>query len=160
MKKLIKKSLFATLISAVIVLAIAGCSDDKKPEAKSTSTPVASEEPPMSEAKEKYETFDVPPDTVVTPIERAKFEHDFTAQCAERELKNSTNKEQDEERITKICECITTEVSKTLTDEEAEKFVGEHENPRSLGIKFENASYQCMEGKAKPAEPSFSRPAK
>ncbi len=137
-----------------MALGVSGCSDDKTPASTSTSTPDSVPEPA---AKKEYETFDVKPDNEVTAVERLKFEHDFTAQCVERELKNSVNKEDDEERFTKECECITKEVSKTLTDEEAEKFVGEHENPRSLGIKFESAAYQCVQEKAKPAEPSFSR---
>lgn len=148
MKKLRQNSLCVALISVAMVLAVASCSDEKP---ASTNKAVEAEK----SAKESYETFEVKPDTEVTQVERLKFEHDFAAQCVERELKDSNNKEQDEERVTKLCECITKEVSKTLTDEEAEKFVGEHENPRSLGIKFENASFQCMPEKT-AASPGFS----
>ncbi|SJM93421.1 hypothetical protein [Crenothrix polyspora] len=155
MNKLIKKSLMIVLTSAVITLGVSGCSDDKAPAPASAKTSVAQPEA-IPEAKKEYETFDVKPDTVVTEVERLKFEHDFTAQCVERETKNSVNKEEDEVRATKDCECITKEVSKTLTDEEAEKFVGEHEDPQSLAIKFKSAAYKCLEGKAKPAEPSFT----
>lgn len=151
-----KKSLVVVLTSTVIALGMSGCSDDK---AEKPATPTAvSKSDVVSEpaAKKEYDTFDVKPDTVVTEVERLKFEHDFTAQCVERETKNSVNKEEDEARVTKDCECITQEVSKNLTDEEAEKFVGEHEDPQSLAIKFKSAAYKCLDGKTKPAEPSFT----
>jgi hypothetical protein len=155
MNKLIKKSLMMALTSAVITLGVSGCSEDKAP-APAPAKASAAQPDVIPEAKKEYETFDVKPDTVVTEVERLKFEHDFTAQCVERELKNSTNKEADEERVTGECECITKEVSKTLTDEEAEKFVGEHEDPQSLAIKFKSAAYGCVQEKAKPIEPGFS----
>ena len=152
MKRLNQKTLLVALMSSVMVLGLVGCSDDKPTPAASTKNNVEDKS-----AKENYETFDVKPDTVVTETERMKFEHDFTAQCVDRELKTSTNKEADEERVTKLCGCITKEVSKNLTDEEADKFIGEHENPRSLGIKFENASFECMPEKAS-VKPGFSKP--
>ncbi|SJM92194.1 conserved hypothetical protein [Crenothrix polyspora] len=156
MNKFIKKSLFVALTGAVIALGVSGCSEDKAP-APAKTTVATADSAPEPAAKKEYETFDVKPDNEVTAVERLKFEHDFTAQCVERELKNSVNKEDDEKRFTEQCECITKEVSKTLTDEEAEKFVGEHEDPQSLIIKFKSAAYQCVQEKAKPIEPNFSR---
>lgn len=163
MNILIKKTLLVAIAGSVVALGLIGCSDEKAPSSAAASAPAKSasakaDEVPESEAKKDYETFDVKPDTVVTEVERLKFEHDFTAQCVERELKNSTNKEADEERVTQDCQCITKEVSKTLTDEEAEKFVGEHEDPQSLVIKFKSAAYECVQAKAKPIEPGFSTP--
>lgn len=156
MNKFIKKSLFVALTGAVIALGVSGCSEDKTPAPAKTAASTADSVPEPA-AKKEYETFDVKPDNEVTAVERLKFEHDFTAQCVERELKNSVNKEDDEKRFTEECSCITKEVSKTLTDEEAEKFVGEHEDPQSLIIKFKSAAYTCVQEKAKPIEPNFSR---
>jgi hypothetical protein len=34
---------------------------------------------------------------------------------------------------------------KDLTDEEVEKYLTEHENPRSLQIKFDAAAYHCTQ---------------
>jgi hypothetical protein len=36
---------------------------------------------------------------------------------------------------------------KDLTDDEAEKFLTEHENPRSLQIKYNSAAYHCAQQK-------------
>jgi hypothetical protein len=49
-------------------------------------------------------------------------------------------------------------LSDGLTSQEAEKFLDEHENPQSLRIKYENAAYHCLQEKAPPQEPDFSRP--
>ncbi|OYV17040.1 MAG: hypothetical protein CG441_1562 [Methylococcaceae bacterium NSM2-1] len=123
-----KNLLFAALTSIVIALSVTGCSDDEK---KKTS----------------HNPFDHSHDVPVTDIEKHKFEHDFAAQCVERELKNSVNKDEDKERFSKSCMCVATYMMKDLTAQEAEKFLKEHENPRSLQIKYDSAVYHCTQQK-------------
>ena len=130
--KFTKKILFAALTSVVIALSVTGCSDDEK-----KTVPV----------KVGHNPFDHSHDVPVTDVEKHKFEHDFAAQCVERELKNSVNKDEDKERFSKSCLCVATYMMKDLTAQEAEKFLKEHENPRSLQIKYDSAVYHCTQQK-------------
>jgi hypothetical protein len=139
-----KHFFLAALTSMVIALAVTGCSDD---EQKTAATP----------AKTVFNPFDHSHDTEVTDTQKHKFEHDFASQCVDRELKNSTNKEFDKVRYATPCMCIAKFLMKDLTDEEAEKFLGEHKNAQSLVIKYENAAYHCLQQNAQPKGPDFSR---
>ena len=128
-----KNLLFAAL-TGIITLSVTGCSDD---DDQKKAVPV----------KAIHNPFDHSHDIPVTDIQKHKFEHDFAAQCVERELKNSVNKEADKERFSKSCMCVATYMMKDLTAQEAEKFLKEHENPRSLQIKYNSAAYHCAQKK-------------
>jgi hypothetical protein len=143
-----KNLLSAILISAVAALSLTACSDDEKPKEKQ----VTREEKTV---KPGNDTFDHAHGPEITDLQKHKFEHDFAAQCVDRELNNSTNKIDDAERLTKSCECIAAYMMKDLTTQEAEKFIGEHEHPQSLRIKFEAAAYQCLQEKSHPAGPKL-----
>ncbi len=127
-----KKFFFTALGSIFITLFFTGCSDDEK---KTVAV------------KTIHNPFDHSHDVPVTDIQKHKFEHDFAAQCVERELKNSTNKDVDKDRFSKTCLCVATDMMKDLTAQEAEKFLKEHENPRSLQIKYNSAVYHCTQQK-------------
>jgi hypothetical protein len=137
-----KNFFFAALTGLVIALSVAGCSDDEQK---------------MAAAKPVFDPFDHSHDVPVTDVQKHKFEHDFANQCVDRELKNSTNKEFDKVRYATPCMCIAKFLMKGLTDEEAEKFLGEHKNAQSLVIKYENAAYHCLQQNAHPNGPDFSR---
>jgi hypothetical protein len=128
-----KKFFFAAITSLVMVVTITGCSDNEHKTATATT---------------EHNPFDHSHDFPVTDIQKHKFEHDFAKQCVQNELRNSVNKELDEERYTKPCMCIATYMMKDLTAQEAKKFITEHENPRSLQIKFDSAAYHCLQQKA------------
>ena len=128
-----KNLLFAALAGIIIALSITGCSDNEEKK-----LPV----------KTSHNPFDHSHDVPVTDVQKHKFEHDFAAQCVTRELKNSVNKEEDKERFSKSCLCVATYMMKDLTAQEAEKFLTEHENPRSLQIKYESAVFHCTQQKA------------
>lgn len=150
MKTLIHKKdpLISILISVVFAVSLTACSEDEKSKAAKVTAE-------KQNAKEEFNTFDHPHGPEITDLQKHKFEHDFAAQCVQRELKNSTNKEADEARLTKSCECIATYMMKDLTSQEAEKFIGQHEHPQSLRIKFEAAAYQCLQENAHPAGPKL-----
>ncbi len=151
MKKLqlIKKLLVATLLGSAFALTVAGCSD--KPENKQkeqVATP--------KKANHNPNPWDHSTDVPVTDTEKRQFEHDFAAQCIDREAQNSDDVA-DKGRFSKPCHCIAQFLSKDLTSQEAGKFLSEHENPQSLRIKYENAAYHCLQEKTPPKEPDFSR---
>lgn len=139
---LIKTGLVAGLVSLIVMLAVTGCSDDKDKTEAAKGESVSHE---LLNAK-------------VTDEERQKFEHDFESQCVAREAKNATDKEEAEVRFTEPCRCIATFMMKDLTAIEAEKFLQEHEDAQSLRIKYENAAYHCLQQKAHPKGPNFSKP--
>ena len=123
-----KRSLLVVLISIIMALFVVGCSDDEEKKLP---------------AKTIFNPFDHTHDVPVTDVQKHKFEHDFAEQCVARELKNSVNIEEDKERFSKSCLCVANYMLKDLTDEEVEKFLSEHENPRSLQIKYNSAAYHC-----------------
>ncbi|MBM4208823.1 MAG: hypothetical protein FJ190_12805 [Gammaproteobacteria bacterium] len=145
------------LTGLIFIIAFSGCSDDKKP--KEDVKPAASVAPAQPASTASTAQFDHAHGSEVTDMEKHKFEHDFAAQCVAREMKNSTNQEEDSKRISKSCECIATYIMKDLTAQEAEKFIKEHEHPQSLTIKFEAAAYECLQEKTQPAGPKlFGKP--
>jgi hypothetical protein len=129
-----KKSYFAILAVTLMALLVVGCSDDKEKITKAA--------PPV---KAVFNPFDHSHDMPVTVVEKHKFEDAFAAQCVAREIKNSVNKDSDAENAAKPCGCIAHLMVKDLTDEEVEKYLTEHENPRSLQIKFDAAAYHCTQ---------------
>jgi len=130
-------------IASLVMLVTSGCSDDdEKAKAVAEQTPISHT---LLNAQ-------------VTSAEKQKFEHDFANQCTDRELKSSTNKDADKDRIEKACTCIATFMMKDLTAIEAEKFITEHENAQSLRIKYENAAYHCLQQNAHPKGPDFTKP--
>ena len=127
-----KNFCFAALACFVSALYISACSDNEEKK-----VPV----------KSSYNPFDHSHEVPVTDVQKHKFEHDFAAQCVTRELQNSINKDVDKERFAQSCMCIATFMMKDLTAQEAEKFLTEHENPRSLQIKYNSAVYHCTQQK-------------
>ncbi len=154
MKKLeiIKKLLVTALLSGTFALTVAGCSDKSENKENKENKEVAS----PKKANHNPNPWDHSADVPVTDNEKSQFEHDFAAQCVDREAKNSGDTA-DKERFGKPCLCIAQFLSKNLTSQEAEKFLSEHENPQSLRIKYENAAYHCLQEKAPHKEPDFSR---
>ena len=142
MKTLIKtkKILVVSSFSVLVAVLLAGCSseEDKKPVAK---------------AKITRNQFDHTHGKEVTDLEKHKFEHEFAEQCVNRELKNSVNKDIDKKRYEKTCLCIATFMMEDLTAKEAEKFLEENKNTRSLQIRFDNAAYNCLQKQAKTKSP-------
>lgn len=140
-----KHSIKKICVTALSLMLIAGCSDEKT----STTSSVAQKTPVSHTLL----------GTKVSDNDKQKFEKTFENQCVQRELKNSTNPDNDQPRVSKACGCIATFMMKDLTAIEAEKFLTEHENAQSLTIKYENAAYHCLQEKAPPqAAHLFGKP--
>jgi hypothetical protein len=138
------------LLTALLSLLIAGCSD--KDETKQPASQAAA-------AKPEKPAFDHAHGPEVTDMQKHKFEHDYAAQCVDRELNSSANNIEDADRINKSCNCIATYMMKDLTAQEAEKFLNEKEHPQSLRIKFDAAAYECLQEKSLPQGPKlFGKP--
>lgn len=130
----LKKMSFTALAYAVLAVAVVGCSDDK------------SDFDPMDKTK-------IEP---VPEMEKQEFEHKFAEQCVTRELKNSKNPEADKAGLENTCLCISKYLMKDLTEQEAEKFLEDEENPESLVIKYDAAAYHCLQ-ENQPKGPNFSK---
>ncbi len=154
MKKILNRKQFTKnlLIGLILPGFIIACSDDKS---ATTSQPSATQ----STSQSSKEGISVDSPTDATPeaneSQKEKFQHDFAAQCVERELNNSQNQITDAEKINKACDCISAFIMEDLTDEEAKKYLSEHEHPQSLRIKYEAAAYECLQEKAKSEEPKI-----
>ena len=130
----LKKISFTALTCAVLSVAVVGCSDDK------------SNFDPTDQSKIKP----------VTDKEKIEFEHKFAEQCVAREEKATTGQVSDKAGLENTCLCISKYLMKNLTEQEAEKFLDDHENPESLVIKYDAAAYHCLQ-ENQPKAPDFSR---
>ena len=130
---------------------LTACSDDKTPVA---SAPVAAQEKHISKTPISHTLAN----SKVSDEERQKFEKAFAEQCIKRELKHTADPNVDAQSFEKPCTCIATFMMKDITAIEAEKFLVEHENVRSLKIKYDNAAYHCLQQKVPEQEPIFTHP--
>lgn len=129
-------------IASCFALVISGCSDEE-PKKQQVQT------------QKVHNPWDHSHEVVVTDVQKHVFEHDFAAQCVEREVSGSINKDNDRKRFTKPCMCIATFMMKDLTAIEAEKFLKENKSTQSLRIRFENAAYHCIQDKQQPKAPQL-----
>ncbi len=129
-----KLTLQTILLSAALALILTGCSDDE----------------PKQQASKAHNPWDHSHEAEVTDIQKHVFEHEFAAECVDREVKNSINKDNDRKRFAKPCMCIATFMMKDLTAIEAEKFLKEKKTTQSLRIRFESAAYHCLQEKEQP----------
>jgi hypothetical protein len=130
----LKKNALVALTCAALSMTMIGCSDDK------------SDFDPMDQSK-----IEPVPDK-----EKIEFEHKFADQCVARELKNSQNPDADKAGLENTCLCVSKYLMKNLTEQEAEKFLDDDENPESLVIKYDAAAYHCLQENA-PKGPDFSK---
>ena len=151
----LKTSLLTLLLGSALAISLLGCSEDKK---ATTTTTASSPAPTAAKPNHNPNPFDHSDDLKVTESQKKQFEQAFADQCIERETHNSVNKEEDKVRVGRPCHCIAQFLAKDLTGEEAKKYLVEHEDPQSLRIKYENAAFHCLQQKAPPQEPDFSRP--
>lgn len=147
---LIAKSL---AIGASLTTLLAACSDDK-PKAPAATAPVTTQE--AIKKNHNPNPWDHSGEVPVTDDQKHQFEQQFADQCVKRETEHA-NQGADPAPFNKPCNCIAQFMAKTLTPQEAEKFLDEHENPHSLEIKYENAAYHCLQQKTSPRAPDFSR---
>ncbi|GAB6139646.1 hypothetical protein JCM14076_03750 [Methylosoma difficile] len=145
-KQATPKSVITLFTGIALALTLNACSDNNEEKA-------AKAQP--AKIEEAHNPFDHSHDVPVTDVQKHKFEHAFADQCVQRETKNSINPDIDKERFTKPCMCIATYMMKDLTNQEAEKYLNEHENPRSLQIKFDSAAYHCLQEKTPPKDHGF-----
>lgn len=134
---------FALLLISTLALLAAGCSDDK-PEAPANQA--TSKTKP--EKKDNSVDYGEASDSV-----KKKFINEFSKNCVARELQNSVNKDVDEKRFQQSCDCIAQHIADDLADVDAEKYLDDHEDTQTLGIKFDTAAFFCLQNKPQPKGP-------
>jgi PBP1b-binding outer membrane lipoprotein LpoB len=140
--KLNFKTIILTVIGIALLAVVAGCSSESD-----NKTPQQSKQPKQTQSSEQSYSFDHPHDETVTNMEKHKFQHIFANACVEREIRSDPQAKNNQKSIEKSCMCIANYMMEDLTEVEAEKFLDEKKNPRSLQIRFNNASYFCAKNK-------------
>jgi len=143
------------VFSTTLALFVAGCSDDKPKQQTSTNT-VTTTSKPAPKDDHNPNPWDHSGEAPVSEAQKQQFEQQFADQCVKREMAHADNNAE-AQQFSRACNCVAHFMAKTLTPQEAEKFLAEHENPHSLEIKYENAAYHCLQQKQPPHEPDFSR---
>ena len=135
---------FSVVLPLLLMMSLSGCSEgDKTPNTKT---------PPAPKTPVSHTLLN----SAVDSQEKQKFEQAFAAQCVQRELRKSSDPDNDKARFEKPCTCIATYMMKDLTAIEAEKFLVEHENVQSLRIKYDYAAFHCLQEKVPAQEPHFT----
>ena len=134
------------LILSGLTLLVAGCSSEEPETAK---TPAAVHTPK--------------PDVVIkdeaSKSVKEDFVEKFTEVCVERELKSAVNPDIEEKRAEENCGCIAQHIADNLTEVDAEKYIENGEDTRTLQIKFDTATYFCLQNKKQFKGPQiFGKP--
>lgn len=124
------------LTIAVLSLTLNACSSDE-PE-----TPAASSASSLKSAKHNKVDEGEASDSV-----KQKFTKKFSNSCVERELKNAVNPDIEEKRAQDSCSCIAQHIADDLSEVDAEKYLDDNEDTRALQIKFDTATYFCLQNK-------------
>lgn len=133
--------LVSIVMVSALTLGINACSSDKDETAKVSAAPAKTKSVHRVDSGE------------ATGPEKRQFEKEFSSKCVERELKNSNNKDVDEPRFKESCDCIAEHIMKDLSEIDAEKYIEDHEDTQTLGIKFDAAAYFCLQNKPQPKGP-------
>lgn len=134
---------FALLLIPTLSLLTVGCSDDKA-EAPAKQTAAKSNEAKKDNSVDYGEASD---------SVKQKFITEFSENCVARELEKSVNKDNDEKRFQDSCGCIAKHIADDLADVDAEKYLEDHEDTQTLGIKFDAAAFFCLQNKPQPKGP-------
>jgi hypothetical protein len=134
------KSITLAIVGIALLSVVAGCSSESDKASQNNNAK-------QTEPSELSYSDDHPHDETVTDMEKHKFQHTFADQCLKREIQNSPQAKNNKRRLEKTCMCIAKYMMKDLTAVEAEKFLDEKKNPRSLQIRFNNATYFCSKNK-------------
>lgn len=143
--RIIPKHALLSLLLLPALATLSACSDDKPGAAKSESAATAQVKPAK---KENTVDYGEASDTV-----KNKFIKTFSQNCVARELKNATNKDVDEKRYQQSCDCIAGHIADDLAEVDAEKYLEDHEDTQTLGIKFDAAAFFCLQNKPQPKGP-------
>ncbi len=131
------------IFGIVLISVLAGCSSESENDTQQSNRSEQTQSKSSSKASELTYSFDHPHDETVTNMEKHKFQHTFAEQCIEREIRRSPALKNNRKSLEKTCMCIAEDIMKDLTTVEAEKFLDQKKNPRSLQIRFNNAAYFC-----------------
>ncbi|HFD13016.1 MAG TPA: hypothetical protein ENJ32_11205 [Crenotrichaceae bacterium] len=132
-----------SILGMLLIFAIAGCSSESDTVSQQTKKTGVTKQTRSDKASELAYSYDHPHDETVTDMEKHKFQHQFADQCVKREINSYPQAKQNKKTLQKTCMCIAEYMMKDLTAVEAEKFLHENKNPRSLQIRFNNATYFC-----------------
>lgn len=133
------QKVISILFFCISVLFQFGCSD-KQPEKTSLANAQKNNDVSMSDGE-------------ATDSVKHKFEKIFAQKCVAREVKNAVNKDSDTDRFQEMCNCISKRIAKDLSEVDAEKYLQEHEDTKTLEIKFDDAAYFCVQAKPLPKGP-------
>ena len=145
MKKTILKDFGALLLIPALAILAVGCSDDK---AEAPKTNVVSSAKTKAVKTDNAVDYGEASDSV-----KNKFIKAFSQNCVARELKNSANPDNDQKRFEQSCACIAEHIAEDLAEVDAEKYLDDHEDTQTLGIKFDSAAFFCLQNKPQPKGP-------
>ena len=132
---------FCAMLGILLISAVNGCSSES--DTQQSNKAGSSQSAATTKPSELSYSSDHPHDETVTDMEKHKFQHQFADQCVAREIRSDQQAKRNKKLLQKTCMCIAEYMMKDLTAVEAEKFLDEKKNTRSLQIRFNNAAYFC-----------------
>lgn len=139
MKQIVMTKLTTAILLGVLSLVFTACSSDEPESASSSQASGA-----VDHAKHQVDV--VMKDEASRSV-KEDFVEKFTEVCVERELKSSVNPDIEEKRAEENCGCIAKYIAENLSDADAEKYIEDGVDSRTMQIKFDTATYFCLQNK-------------
>ena len=154
MKHISIAKLMIVLMLGVLGLVMTACSSDESEQTTASVQQAAAA--PVDHAK--HQTDIVIKDEASKSV-KEDFIEKFTEVCVEREMKTAVNPDIEEKRAQENCGCIANYIAENLSDADAEKYIDDGVDSRTMQIKFDTATFFCLQNKKQFKGPQiFGKP--
>ena len=154
MKHISIAKLMIVLMLGVLGLVMTACSSDESEQTTASVQQAAAA--PVDHAE--HQTDIVIKDEASKSV-KEDFIEKFTEVCVEREMKTAVNPDIEEKRAQENCGCIANYIAENLSDADAEKYIDDGVDSRTMQIKFDTATFFCLQNKKQFKGPQiFGKP--
>lgn len=154
MKHISNANLMIALILGASSLVLTACSSDESEQ--NTASAQQAAVAPVDHSKHQVDL--VIKDEASKSV-KEDFVEKFTEVCVEREMKTAVNPDIEEKRAQENCGCIANYIAENLSDADAEKYIDDGVDSRTMQIKFDTATFFCLQNKKQFKGPQiFGKP--
>ena len=154
MKHISNANLMIALMLGALSLVLTACSSDESE--KNTASAQQAVTAPVDHSKHQV---DVEIRDEASKSVKEDFVEKFTEVCVEREMKTAVNPDIEEKRAQENCGCIANYIAENLSDADAEKYIDDGVDSRTMQIKFDTATFFCLQNKKQFKGPQiFGKP--
>lgn len=142
MKHILNAKLIIALMLGALSLVLVACSSDE-----SEQNAVSAQQAAVAPVDHAKHQVDVEIRDEASRSVKEDFAEKFSEVCVERELKTAVNPDIEEKRAQENCACIANYIAENLSDADAEKYIEDGVDSRTMQIKFDTATFFCLQNK-------------